>query len=730
MKAIFGWALGSAAMLMFSWALVWWPVIWHYRVVPTALDPAVVSVHRTQPAESVLTTVADASLVTDHPLTGVAAVAAARRLLRGELALPALPVLPINPGFAAADLLRGVPVQQLFTASLIVPDLLMRAYEEVPDPEFLAAAGRYLQGFVEYERRQWRPTGFLWNAHAVTNRVAVLARYWRLTRTSDASHPPMPQLLHEHAQRLGALLSNPSMFVAGTNHGVMQNLGLLQLAAAFPALPEAAQYHRLALGRLAKQLPFYLSSEGAVLEHSAGYHFHGVVLTGYLVRVLQASGAAVPSELQTAHHNSLAFMAQLQRPDRSLPLLGNTFRYAWRLPRLLSVDSDAWDATLRKRESFTNISPVAGAAVWWSRETPVGQPTHTVVTWGQFPGHGHQRAQEMSVLIWADGTDWSTNTGYWPGDDSSGEEAAAGWGGSNAPHVVGEPAGAMRKTIVRAQSQANDFRFMDLERSVANGGPRFRRQVLAWKGALWLVLDSYEDSAKRPLRVVWTSAPETRAVALGPRRFVFQRDGSEIGLSFFVEGSSGVTSSMLRGSWTPFGGWVAFDRRAAPAPSIDARLDDPSGWMLAVAQLVREDRPSDRAAIAAQFKTPEDWKISVPQKGGELTFARQGVELSITHQSTDRTDKINLVPGADVSSEHRNIASAGAMLRSEYPRVKTYEHQREQSVIALSVLWFMLLGATLLCTDRWAHAKGAILAGSGLSWLLVVWWVVFVYLRS
>ncbi len=726
MKAI----LGSVAILGFGWAVVWWPVIWHYRVVLPELDQAIVMLHRTQPAETVLTTVADASMMTDHPLSGAAAVAAARRLLRGELALPALPVLPINPRFAAADLLRGVPVQQLFTASLIVPDLLLRAYEEVPEPEFLAAAGRYLQGFIEYERSQWLPSGFLWNAHAVTNRVAVLARYWRLTRTGGTENASMPRLIHEHAQRLGAMLSKPAMFVANTNHGVMQNLGLLELAAAFPALPQAARYHRLALDRLARQLPFYLSSEGVVLEHSAGYQFHGVVLTGYLVRVLQAAGQEVPPDLQAAHHKSLAFMAQLQRPDRSMPLLGNTYRYAWRLPRLLSVDSDALDATLRERESFTNSFPIAGATVWWSRETTVGPPSHTVVTWGQFPGHGHQRAQEMSVLIWADGTDWSTNTGYWPGDDPLGEEIAAGWDGGNAPHVVGEAANAMRKTIVRAQSQANDLRFLDLERSVANGGPRFRRQVLAWKGSLWLVLDSYEDTARRPLRVVWTSAPETRAVALGPRRFEFQRDESASGLSLFVEGSAGVTSSVLRGSRTPFGGWVAFDRRAAVSPSIDARLADPSGWMLAVAQLAPGNRRSDGADVAARFNTPEEWKISVPHRGGELTFARQGGVLSVTHPSADRVDKIDLVPGTDVSSEHRNIAAAGTMARSEYPRVKTYEHQRSQSFMALGILWFVLLGASLLGAHRWPNAKRAILAGSGLSWMLVTGWVAFVYLRT
>ena len=237
-------------------------------------------------------------MVTDHPLRGADAVAAARRILAGELALPKLPVLPVGPDFQVADLDREPPVQKLWAASLIVPDLLLRAYEHTPDPAFFAAAKRYLRGFIEHERGRWLESGWTWNGHATTNRVAVLARYWKFARRIDAGDTEMAALVHEHAARLAARLAKPTLFVANTNYGLMQNLGLVELAAAFPSLPQAAERRALAMQRTERQLPFYMSGEGIVLEHSPGYHFHGVLATGFLVRVLQASGQSVPAALQ------------------------------------------------------------------------------------------------------------------------------------------------------------------------------------------------------------------------------------------------------------------------------------------------------------------------------------------------------------------------------------------------------------------------------------------------
>ncbi len=282
--------LTSIAMFATALALLWWPVVSHFRVVVEPVTHDVIDADRRAPSDAVLAAVADASMMTDHPLSGDAAVTAADEILRGRLALPSLPVLPIDVNFSPRDLESGVPVQQLWIASLIVPDLLLRAYEHTRDPAYVAAAKRYVAEFCAYEKRQWLPSGWLWNAHAISNRVAILSRLWTATRAAEDADTA--QFIHNHATRLGAQLTKPALFTAATNHGVMQNVALIQLATAFPALPHAQQYRETALERLRKQLPFYIDSEGAVLEHSAGYHFHGVVLTGFMVRLLQLSGRA------------------------------------------------------------------------------------------------------------------------------------------------------------------------------------------------------------------------------------------------------------------------------------------------------------------------------------------------------------------------------------------------------------------------------------------------------
>lgn len=722
---IVGLAINTLLILALGDWLVWRPVVRHYAIPFAMPSAAVVGRHRLEPATQALAVVADASMVTDHPLTGDDAVQAARRILEGQLVLPYLPALSVDPDFAEHDLAQGAPVQQLFVASLIVPDLLLRANEHRPDAAFVAAARRYLAGFMRYERRQSVPVSWLWNAHAVTNRVAVLARFWRETRASETDEVAL--LLHEHAVRLGAFLSKPELFTARTNHGMMQNLGLLELATAFPALPDSRRYREIALSRIEQQLPFYVSPEGAVLEHSAGYHFHGVVLTGFMIKVLEAGGMAVPPALRNAHATTLGFLARMQRPDGSLPLWGNTFRYQWRLPRLLGIDSQAWDRHLRERPSFDLLQPVSGHAIWWSRDTPSGLPTHSMINWGQFAGHGHQRAQEMSLFIWADGIDWSTNTGYWPGTDPKGEFLAAGWDGGNGPHALEESPNQLRHTELRAHVEQGPLRMLDLERTV-DATYKVRRQTVQWAGALWLVLDSYVDAQNRPLRSVWTAAPETEIQALGPRRFIVRREGGGVSLALSFAGSDGVGATTLRGSLSPFGGWVAFNRRAAPAPSIDARLERPSGWMLTLAELVPSPNANGVTLVGGRFDSPEDWALRLTSGEVPMTITRRGTELRVEEGA--RTTSSRLRPAPDVSAPMAVIDNAFAEIAADHPRVRLHEDERRLVVRTLVAAWVLMSVVLLAATLRHWRRLAALWLAANLAWGALVAFAVLVHLRA
>jgi hypothetical protein len=711
LNAVVWWGAGGAA--------IWLPVWLHWRVTPAAVAAEVIEQHRRLPDDHVLAVVAETSMMTDHPLRGAAAAAAAQRLLRGELALPNLPVVPIDPGFARADLSQGVPVQHIFTASLIVPDLLLRAHEHAPDAAYVAAALRYVRGFIEFEASVQLPRDEERNSHAVANRASVLARLWRHVRQAPGYEPETGRLIHLHAQRLAALLSKPSTFIASTNHGVMQNIGLLQLVAAFPNLPDAAALRALAVKRLAMQLPGWIASDGAVLEHSAGYHFHGVVLSGYVVRLLQLLGEPVPPAWNTAHQQALVFLSTLQRPDRSLPQYGNTFRYAWQLPPVLGVDDGAWLQTLRDRASFERVFPVSGHAVWWSAESAAGVGTHTHLPWGYFADHGHRRAQELSLLIWAAGTDWSTNTGYWPGDDPSGIVLSDGWAGGNGPHMLGEAAGAERRSRLLAQGASADLRLLDVRReaSTAAGAPlHIRRQVLQWKGSTWVVLDTHDDPQRRSLQVIWTSAPESTQRQVGGSSFVVEREGSPVAMTISIDGRPAVTATPRRGSREPFAGWVAFDRRAATAPSVDLRQPSEAGaWLLTTLDLSPlagskgNPFPWLRATMVA-FTDHDHWTIRLVRgQPGEalLDLMRDGDVLRALPASPGDSkaapSSLRLDPAPGAGPALAAIAASRAELLAAYPRFRTREWERARNTRLLAAGW--LASSLGLAAAAWWLAR-------------------------
>lgn len=716
-----GLALNALAFALLIGASFWWPLWRHHHPGHVPVPPAVAEAHRAQPDERVLDVVAQVSMLTDHPPEGPEAVDIARRLLAGEFAWPHFAPVPIDPAFSPADLERGPPVIQLWQASLAVPEMLLRAWDHTRDDVYRRAASRYLEAFVRHEAALQFPTGMLHNSHALANRAGVLTHYWRAVRGDPAAFPTAAAVVHEHAARVGALLADPAHFVAGTNHGVMQNVALLQLSVAFPRLEGAARWRGVALERFAQQRGFWLSPEGLVLEHAAGYHFHGVVLLGHLQRLLQAAAAPVPDSLITAYRAALAGLATLQRPDRTLPAYGNTYRYAWRLPRSLGVDDAAWEQSLAARPSFTRWYPTAGQAVWWTAPAGDSPGSHTFVPWGHFPLHGHRRAQEMSLLVWADGRAWSTNTGYWPGQDFEGTETVAGWAGGNAPHVVGEGTVAPRQTQVLAQADAEGLRFLDLERRV-DQGPTLRRQIVQLGAGLWFVLDQHADPAGRPMRVLWTADPELAMRPLGEDAFRLGAPDTRWSMQIDVTGGSPLDLKPLQGSRDPFGGWVAFDRRAWPAPALDVRAPRPGTWVMTRLALLR-DTSARLPAPRIDHRSPDDWSVEFGGASAAVqTLRRQGRELVWTTGAAgpahERRVALAAPPGD--GNARRAIDAARVAAGERFPRFRTLEPQRAKASWALGALGAAVVVGVVL-TARWRPRwRQAAWATGNLAWLAVL----------
>jgi hypothetical protein len=403
------------------------------------------------------------------------------------------------------DYRQGCATLQLLMASVEVERVLLLSYEQTHETAQLELALRRVRQFARHESRQRLPDAYLWNDHAVSARIAVLANLWRHLR----HHPTLaaaaaPDLLGL-VERSGHILANPANFTVRTNHGIVQNLALLQIGAAFPNLPQAAAWRALALKRLQLQLGFYVSPEGMVLEHSPEYHHFGTELLSYAVRLQVLNGQEADPALVSAATRARDILRYLQRPDGTLPLLGNTNTGSF--SRLDGAPDG--HTTVQPLEPPFQAPPegallqaTAGYALWW--QGGGAAQSQIVQTWAHHIGHGHKHADEGALQFWRGGQDWITNTGYWPyGAELEG--AARGWASSNAPHQPGEAANVQRKVDLLGSGSAQGLLFTDLRRLSENGS-KFRRQLMQLDDATLLVLDFNEGQAGA-YQSIWTVPP-------------------------------------------------------------------------------------------------------------------------------------------------------------------------------------------------------------------------------
>lgn len=549
-------------------ALVWLPEISAYWVPNVSPDSDQQERARFQPADAILDEIARQRFgMPDKPeaLGPVArqyAIQRADNLLSGQVAFADEPPTAVSVPFESSNLSRGSPAYQLHVASMGTVDIMLDAYQATGRRRYLDAAMRELSAFDRVDRWSLIPRGLLWNDHALANRMSIIAHMWRVIRRGSLAEPRFERELLSFASRTAARLAKPNLFTYRTNHGVMQNLALLQYAAAFPSLIDAADMKELACKRLEEQLRYYVSPEGVVLEHSAGYQEFGLDLLEIGNRLAAITGCSAAAALKDALLRVSRVSRLLRRPDGSLPVYGNTDHQL----RIVSAPDGA-----AVPDVSAALLPASGLSVWWSgleKGTQSQSLSQTVVTWSAFPTGAHKHADEMSVVIWAQDQQLLGGTGYWP-YSTPGYGEAQGWRSSNAPHFVGEPARSTRYTRLLGAAQAQRVRSIHLERELDDGS-RLRRRVIEIDGRAWIIVDSVDSSRTLAVERLWTLPPEVAVRPIGERAFRLTgsaRSGARLSLLGDVAGSPTV----IQGSLDPFGGWIVRNSVPVAAPAIVVR---------------------------------------------------------------------------------------------------------------------------------------------------------------
>lgn len=304
--------------------MLWFPLLVRYYVSVPNLTSAIIEEGRFQPNDSRLEEFETFHFLDENWKDDAQLVAAAEELLQNTLEIPGVGSTKFRFPFRSSDIDQEPPGLQLYVGGFVAPEILLRAYLLTGREDFFVASRNFITSWASYEQNTWVPHGLIWNDHALSARVAVLTKFWRLYRHRADFDQQVARSVFELVNRSARLIAKPELFTFATAHGMLENLALAEVCIAFPSLPGAESYGRIASERLKDQLEYYINDEGIVLEHSAGYHVFGVAMVGAAMRDLTLLGQPVPVTLWEKYIRAQNFYQLLVRPDGSLPIYGDT----------------------------------------------------------------------------------------------------------------------------------------------------------------------------------------------------------------------------------------------------------------------------------------------------------------------------------------------------------------------------------------------------------------------
>jgi hypothetical protein len=663
-------------------------------------------------------------------------VGAADELLQGKLTTGVEKPIELHKPFAPEDVSRMPPQWQLWFYGFAAPELYLKAYTRSGNVVFLVAARDHIRAWRDYEAKKWKPDGDIWGEHAIAQRAHVLIAFWAAYRHSPIFDVATAQGIIGYAEKCGRMLADPGLYVFRTNHGVMQNLALLQLSLAFPTVDALRPFADLAYTRLSQQLPHYLNDEGAILEHSAGYQGFEVSLLGPILRDLALLGKSLPPEWTEHYQEALSIYAMLRRPDGSLPRWGDTVDAPDRTgPTITQYNEERRPTPLKAHETWRPstswmLLPSAGTVTWWKGlerwPGPAGL-SQTFVTWSYYPLLGHKHADELSVLTWANGRSWWTSEGYldfFP----FGTAVDSPWDGADAPHLMHETFNEKRHSRLLTFANADRLRAVELERQTDDGFI-VHRQVIQAGPDLWLIIDGLQDGSSRTARTVWTADPGLLYQAgPDPSSFRLVDPAHHDALDVTLLGYPEPHLAFVQGSYRPFLGWTSDTLHAAvPTSAVIVQQPSPKAWAMNISVLRDADDEPVRSARVLHWDDAEHWSIVVPGSTSDAVISRAGA--TITHaigQDTVSSAELTAPPVVSPSAAAVLTAYARDVARYGGPMRDLWYYRIRMSLFLLFLICCqqLTLGLVLL---RWAVSGVMLGIVSLASWTGMAAWLWFVY---
>lgn len=504
---------------------------------------------------------------------------------------------------------------------------LAEKYRRTHDEKWLSVAEGYVLDWISdnHDVWFWYPSEFSWHDHATALRLRAWVAFWQVwvgspLATTDKSIRIVDAML-AHATRL----ADPHFYTESHNHGIYQDIALLEFSLQFPQFDSVPAWRELSMRRLRRQMSDTISKNGVHLEHSPGYHLKVAKLLLEISELCRLNDPAIARQLEidAAVERMADFLARVLMPNGYLPRLGDTDTES------IQSDPTVWSMLADRSERLRGVlagNLTAGSEVasyptegYVIDRTTLGpsqsDAAYLIFTAASHEGRGHKHHDDLSFVWFAHGKELLTDAGKYSYNYT---DPIRKWAVSSAAHntvlVDGLGFEGFRASI---DEFFYDSQLTFIRASHRNfPGIEHVRRLLYFRPTLLLVLDDLNagpdatgSRRQRKFEQLFHLGPEMKEVVANGARKVSHVTNSgpdRVGVlvqSLFPES---VVTQAVEGQRHPFQGWLSLRHGSLqPAKVVSFQVDGAGASFVTAVKAFRSDDAARRFSDSVTLEKDE-----------------------------------------------------------------------------------------------------------------------------
>jgi hypothetical protein len=260
--------------------------------------------------------------------------------------------------------------------------------------------------------------------HAVAFRsMALVDAWWKLRQAHQLPEAASNEILTE-LEKTGEFLADPNHYQQENNHCVNEAAALYELATAFPTLPHAQEWLKLATQRFQWQLEGLIDSDGQLIENSPYYDFYALSKYWQVYSYSVAHGSSISSDFQSKLKSMLQFATYILQPNSQVPLLGASTeasindhgvyqQMAATDPQLLYVLTHGAKGTEPEKQSvYFPASALTVMRSGWQSGAAFGDSTYLTYNIGKYRT-AHSSLDALAITLYGEGGDLLPGAGLY-----------------------------------------------------------------------------------------------------------------------------------------------------------------------------------------------------------------------------------------------------------------------------------------------------------------------------